>query len=162
APIVKWASAHWRMQISKREFTFFRGKIAGRDPPSGNRRALAIIFAGRGPARQPEGVSVTHYDARNRVTDSVAPDRDGDGQAGRPNGPKTPQPTTYLYDADGNVTRMIDPADNETDYLYDGLDRLTSQTNHAFLNLNQTDVSVNRAYEYDADGNLTAAKDRND
>jgi YD repeat-containing protein len=53
------------------------------------------------------------------------------------------------YDANGNLTRLIDPNGNVTQYQYDALDRVTTDTNA--LNNSQT-------YRYDAVGNLSQSR----
>jgi RHS repeat-associated protein len=110
----------------------------------------------------PEGVSITHYDARNRVTDSIAPDPDGPGTG--PEHAKQPGITSYLFDADGDVTKMTDPANNVTDYTYTDLDQLQSESTHVYTDSVQGDdnVLVTRRYTYDENGNLQTNKDRDD
>ena len=49
------------------------------------------------------------------------------------------------YDADGNVTKVVDPAGNATRYTYDANNELLTETN----SLNATEH-----YSYDAAGNL--------
>ena len=54
--------------------------------------------------------------------------------------------------AKGNRLTLTDPVNNTTTWVYDGLDRVISETN----SLNQT-----RYFEYDAAGNVTQFTDRN-
>ena len=63
-----------------------------------------------------------------------------------------PKATVTAYDAVGNVRSVTDPAGNTTSYLYDGLNRLTTETNA----LNQS-----RLFSYDENGNRTRVTDRN-
>ena len=66
----------------------------------------------------------------------------------------TTQVTTIDYDAVGRVESIIDPNGNETDYLYDNADRLTSET------ITVDFVPLTRSYIYDDNGNLTQLTDR--
>ena len=68
----------------------------------------------------------------------------------------TTQVTTIDYDAVGRVESIIDPNGNETDYLYDNADRLTSET------ITVDFVPLTRSYIYDDNGNLTQLTDRDE
>ena len=55
------------------------------------------------------------------------------------------------YDAVGNLLSLTDPEDNETTWVYDKLNRATSETN---------ELSETRSFVYDAVGNVTQKTDR--
>lgn len=59
--------------------------------------------------------------------------------------------TSYTYDADGNLKTTVDPLNQTTTNVYDGLNRLTSVT--------YTDGTPNVSYLYDANGNRTSMQD---
>ena len=64
--------------------------------------------------------------------------------------------TAYDYDENGNVTKLTDGEGNETDFVYDHRDRLTT-TRYAEGTAKETTLE----YTYDANGNLWKRKDRN-
>ena len=92
------------------------------------------------------------YDALGRLMKETLPDPDGAGE------PLESPVTTYKYDAGGNLVGVIDALENETNYEYDALGRLTKEI------LPDPDVvqGSNRPttyYGYDVLGNLTAVTD---
>ena len=54
-------------------------------------------------------------------------------------------------DAAGNLLTLKDPDNNTTTYVYDGLNRVISETNQ---------LSQTRSFVYDLNGNLTQETDR--
>lgn len=110
--------------------------------------------------------TTTAYDNLNRVTSVTTPDPDGAGS-------QTASVTSYTYDRWGQVTRITDPRNGQTNFTYDtvgnlltlddasgntttltydGLSRVTAETNE----LNKT-----RAFTYDTASNLVRSFDRN-
>ena len=61
------------------------------------------------------------YDALGRKTKETQADPDGSGPLGRP-------VTSFVYDADGNLTAVTDPRGFTTAYAYDGLGRKIAET----------------------------------
>ena len=62
------------------------------------------------------------YDLRGRVLTVTEPDPDGSGE------PQLSPITQYVYNADGQIVRSIDPLGNATDTQYDSLGRLVKET----------------------------------
>ena len=89
----------------------------------------------------PAFVEQRTYDARQRLTTSVLVD---------PAGLIGDLETHYQYDANGNVTRITDPAGRITTYTYDALDRLTDIKDPA---------SGTTHYQWDDRDNLIAVTD---
>jgi RHS repeat-associated protein len=67
----------------------------------------------------------------------------------------TTQVTTTTYDAVGRVDSLTDPNGNTTTYVYDDVDRLTSES------ITIDSVPLTRSFEYDDNGNLIQTTDRN-
>ena len=83
---------------------------------------------------------VTYIEGQNgSVTDLVSQYTNEDIAAG-----VTIQQYDYGYDANGNITSITDAAGKTTTYTYDGLNRLTSES----------DGTTTFGYDYDANGNL--------
>ncbi len=111
-------------------------------------------------AKDPNHTTWYVYDALNRQTQIIdALDDDPttgsepyDAQGQLISGFTPTHPTTTSYDAVGQTVAVTDPEGNSTQFAYDGLGRLVSETN----GLDDT-----RSYAYDAAGNLTHSTDRN-
>jgi RHS repeat-associated protein len=58
--------------------------------------------------------------------------------------------TQFVYDRAGNLIELVDPNGNDTDYVYDAMNRLASETTSPGT----------RSYVYDAASNLTSQFDR--
>ncbi|MBX9791852.1 MAG: hypothetical protein K2Y37_23260 [Pirellulales bacterium] len=86
------------------------------------------------------------YDGRNQLIEIREP-----GSGGSATGPET----LFEYDKAGNRTRLTDPVGNETDFVFDGLNRLSTDTNY------NGSTGYTRTYTYDAASNLTTLVDRN-
>jgi RHS repeat-associated protein len=63
--------------------------------------------------------------------------------------------TTYNYDKSDNLVELIDGAENSTSWIYDGLNRVESET----IELDQ--VELTRSFQYDDNSNLIGKTDRN-
>jgi YD repeat-containing protein len=61
--------------------------------------------------------------------------------------------TTFTYDTVGNLTNLRDGLSNDTSWTYDGLNRVTQETN---------ELNESRYFVYDAAGNLLRQTDRNE
>ena len=89
---------------------------------------------------------VTYLEGHNgNVTDLVEQFKNEDLNAG------VLQQYDYEYDAKGNITRITDLDNNITQYTYDGLNRLTVESDGAAI----------LKYSYDAGGNLTSVTKNN-
>lgn len=84
------------------------------------------------------------YDDAGRLATKVMPRGNESGA--------TPSDYTYTYgyDANGNLTSIIDPLGHETDSTYDAINRLSSVTDA---------LSHTTSYSYDANSNLTSKTD---
>ncbi|MFN7893902.1 MAG: hypothetical protein ACK5OC_26690, partial [Pirellula sp.] len=69
--------------------------------------------------------------------------------------------TSFTYDTNSNLKTVTDPNQNTTTYLYDGLNRVKSETTKRVATGASTATDVTRGYVYDVAGNLTRTKDRN-
>jgi RHS repeat-associated protein len=90
--------------------------------------------------------TTTHtYDNLDRLISTALHDPDGGG------GPLTSPTSTFTYDAVSNLLTLTDPVGNVTSWTYDGLDRVTAETN---------DLGKTRTFKYDAVNNLVERVDR--
>ena len=89
----------------------------------GNMLFVTASFAGQTgvTAGDPAWSSSFEYDALGRKTKESQADPDGTGPLGRP-------VTSFVYDADGNLTAVTDPRGFTTAYAYDGLGRKITET----------------------------------
>jgi RHS repeat-associated protein len=109
---------------------------------------VTASFAGQAgvTAGDPAWSSHYEYDALGRKTKETQADPDGAGPLGRP-------VTSFIYDADGNLTSVIDPRGFTTAYAYDGLGRKISETSADPDGVGPLGPLVKR-FVYDKVGNL--------
>ena len=89
----------------------------------GNVLFVTAAFAGQAGVTAGDAAWSTHfeYDALGRKTKETQADPDGTGPLGRP-------VTSFVYDADGNLSSVTDPRGFATVYAYDGLGRKIAET----------------------------------
>ena len=91
--------------------------------------------------------TTTTYDKFGRIIKVESPDPDGDS------GPLGRSITQYQYDANGNLYTVTDPRGHVTTYVYDGLNRKTTQTEFDPDSAGPLS-DLTTCYYYDANSNL--------